>query len=60
MYAIRSYYALTEVTQARASVGQMKLPSSALNDTAAIAAYQKAQGDLSSALSRLLVVAELV
>lgn len=57
-YAAHEKQTLTEVTQARASVGQIKLPSAALNDTAAIAAYQKAQGDLSGALSRLLVVAE--
>ena len=50
---------LTEITAARASVGQIKLdPNSAPNDPAALAAFQKAQGALSSALSRLLVVVE--
>ncbi|MEO6994330.1 MAG: LemA family protein [Lacunisphaera sp.] len=50
---------LTEITQARASVGQVKLnPSQAPADAAKLAEFQKAQDGLSSALSRLLVVAE--
>ena len=50
---------LTEVTQARASVGQVKInPNSAPTDPAQLAAFEQAQGQLSSALSRLLVVAE--
>lgn len=50
---------ITEVTQARASVGQVKLdPSKAPTDPAALAKFQQAQDQLSSALSRLLVVAE--
>lgn len=50
---------LTEITQARASVGQVKLdPSKAPTDPAELAAFQKAQDGLSSALSRLLVVSE--
>ncbi len=50
---------LTEVTNARASVGQMKIdPSKAPTDPAQLAQFQQAQGQLSSALSRLLVVAE--
>lgn len=50
---------LTEVTQARASVGQVKLnPSSAPTDAAKLAEFDRAQGQLSSALSRLLVVSE--
>ena len=45
---------LTEITAARASVGQVKLdPNSAPNDPAQLAAFQKAQQQLSGALSRL-------
>ena len=50
---------LTEVTQARASVGQVKLnPGSAPTDAAKLAEFDRAQGQLSSALSRLVVVSE--
>ena len=50
---------LTEVTQARASVGQVKIDANkAPSDAAQLAAFEQAQGQLSSALSRLLVVSE--
>src|SRR5438105_10840737 len=50
---------LTEVTSARASVGQVKLdPSKAPTDAAELEKFQQAQGQLSTALSRLLVVSE--
>jgi LemA protein len=50
---------LTEITQARASVGQVKIdPSAAPTDPAKLAAFDQAQGQLSSALSRLMVVVE--
>src|SRR5512133_794509 len=50
---------ITEVTAARASVGQVKLPSnSAPTDPKQLEAFEAAQGQLSSALSRLLVVVE--
>src|ERR1035441_8125521 len=50
---------LTEVTAARASVGQLKIdPNSAPSDHAVLEQFQKTQGALSSALSRLLVVVE--
>ena len=50
---------LTEITTARASVGQVKLdPNQAPTDPAKLEAFERAQGQLSSALSRLLVVAE--
>src|SRR4051812_43542963 len=48
---------LTEVTNARASVGRVNLPA-APTDSARLAEYEQAQNQLSSALSRLLVVAE--
>jgi len=50
---------ITAVTEARASVGQVKInPNAAPNDPSQIEAFDKAQGQLSSALSRLLVVSE--
>src|SRR5438045_5976724 len=50
---------LTEVTNARASVGRVQLdPSKAPTDAAQLQQFQAAQGQLSNALSRLLVVAE--
>src|SRR5205823_5769573 len=50
---------LTEVTQARASVGQVKIdPNKAPADPEQLRKFQAAQDQLSSALSRLLVVAE--
>src|SRR5437762_5167114 len=50
---------LTEVTNARASVGQVKLdPTKAPTDAAELEKFQQAQGQLSTALSRLLVVSE--
>jgi LemA protein len=50
---------LTEITEARASVGQVKVdPNSAPTDPNQLEAYNHAQGQLSSALSRLLVVVE--
>ena len=50
---------LTEITAARASVGQVKLdPNTAPSDPAKLAAFEQAQGQMSSALSRLMVVVE--
>jgi len=49
---------LTEITQARASVGKVQLNSSGTPDATQLAEFEQAQGALSSALSRLLVVAE--
>jgi LemA protein len=46
---------LEAVTQARASVGQVRVNP---GDAASMADFERAQGGLSSALSRLLVVAE--
>src|SRR4051795_1290999 len=50
---------LTEVTNARASVGRVQLdPSKAPTDAKQLEEFQAAQGQLSNALSRLLVVSE--
>jgi LemA protein len=49
---------LEAVTNARASVGKLSMPTEAPSDPAKLAEYQAAQGALSSSLSRLLVVAE--
>ncbi len=57
-YAAHERETLEAVTQARAKVGQVNLSAKDLNDPAAMARFQAAQGELSGALSRLLVVAE--
>lgn len=49
---------LTEVTDARSRVGQVKLSAEDLSDPAKFQQFQQAQDQLSSALSRLLVVSE--
>jgi len=49
---------LTEITEARASVGKMALPAELPDDPAKLQAYLAAQQQLSGALSRLMVVAE--
>jgi len=54
-YASHEERVLTEVTNARAKVGQINVKP---DDAQSLAAFQQAQGELSSALSRLLVVTE--
>ena len=50
---------LVEVTNARASVGRVQLdPNKAPTDAAQLEQFQAAQGQLSNALSRLLLVSE--
>src|SRR4030088_1663539 len=49
---------LLGVTNARARVGSIQATRDVLNDPAAFQKFQAAQGELSSALSRLLVVTE--
>jgi LemA protein len=49
---------LQNVTEARASVGSLKVTPEVLRDPQAFARFQQAQDGLSSALSRLLVVTE--
>jgi LemA protein len=57
-YAAHEEKVLTEVTEARARVGSMQVSAEDAADPAKLAAFQKAQGELSGALSRLLVVSE--
>ena len=54
-YAQQERQVLTDVTNARARVGQIQVNA---DDAASLAQFQQAQGELSSALSRLLVVTE--
>ncbi len=49
---------LTEITEARASVGKVQVGPNAPTDQAKLAEFDRAQSQLSSALSRLLVVVE--
>ena len=57
-YAAHEKEVLTQVTEARARVGAIQATPELLNDPEAFARFQAAQGELQSALSRLLVVAE--
>jgi len=57
-YAAHEKETLTAVTEARAKVGKMQIGSDILNNPQALAQFQQAQGGLSSALSRLMVVVE--
>lgn len=57
-YASHEKEVLTQVTEARASVGGINATPELVNDPEAFAKFQAAQGQLTSALSRLLVVAE--
>jgi len=50
---------LTEITEARASVGRVNIDQSkAPTDATQLAEFERSQGQLSSAISRLLVVSE--
>ncbi len=57
-YAAHEKDVLTQVTAARAKVGSIQATPELINDEQAFAKFQAAQGEMSSALSRLLVVAE--
>jgi LemA protein len=57
-YAQHEEEVLEKVTEARASVGKVTLNTDDLSDEAKVKAFQAAQGELSSALSRLMVVSE--
>lgn len=57
-YAKHEAETLKEVTEARAKVGTMQISKDALNSPEALNKFQQAQGELSGALSRLMVVVE--
>src|SRR5229473_4261192 len=57
-YAAQEERVLTEVTNARARVGSIQATPELINDAQAFAKFQAAQGELTGALSRLLVVTE--
>lgn len=57
-YAKHEAETLKAVTEARAKVGSMQLSKEVINDPSALTKFQQNQGELSSALSRLMVVAE--
>ncbi|MDE2117765.1 MAG: LemA family protein [Betaproteobacteria bacterium] len=57
-YAAQEQAVLLGVTEARAKVGSIQATPELINDAQAFAKFQAAQGQLTSALSRLLVVAE--
>ena len=57
-FASQEKAVLLGVTEARAKVGSIQATPELINDPAAFAKFQAAQGEVSSALSRLLVVSE--
>jgi LemA protein len=57
-FAAQEQQVLTQVTEARARVGSIQATPELINDPAAFRKFQEAQAGMTSALSRLLVVAE--
>jgi len=57
-FAQQEQEVLTKVTEARARATGIQITPETLNDPAALQKFQAAQGELSSALSRLMVVVE--
>jgi LemA protein len=57
-FAAQEQTVLLGVTEARAKVGSIQATPELINDPAAFAKFQAAQGELTSALSRLLAVSE--
>ena len=57
-YAAQEEKVRTEVTRARANVAGIKATPELINDPAAFQKFQQAQGELTGALSRLLLVVE--
>ena len=57
-FAAQEQTVLLGVTEARAKVGSIQATPELINDPQAFAKFQAAQGELTSALSRLLVVTE--
>mgnify|MGYP001044719841 FL=1 len=57
-YAQHEEKVFTEVTEARAKVGSLQVNADTINDPQKLQQFQAAQGELGSALSRLMVVSE--
>lgn len=57
-YAKHEKETLTQVTEARAKVGSIQMSKDMINNPQALQQFQQAQGALSSALQRLMVVVE--
>ena len=57
-FAAQEQQVFTQVTEARSRVGSIQATPELVNDAAAFKRFQEAQAGMSSALSRLLVVAE--
>ncbi|HKE47094.1 MAG TPA: LemA family protein [Rhodanobacteraceae bacterium] len=57
-YAQHEEEVFTKVTEARANVGKVTISADQLDDAVALQKFQQAQGELSSALSRLMAVSE--
>lgn len=57
-YAKHEADTLKAVTEARAKVGTMQISKEVINNPQSMAKFQQSQGELSGALSRLMVVAE--
>ena len=57
-YAAHEDKVLDEVTEARAKVAQMQIPKDVLTNPAAFKQFEQNQGQLTQALSRLMVVTE--
>ena len=57
-YMTQERRVLIDVTEARAKVGQIKISVNDLDDPALMQRFNQAQGELSSALSRLMAVSE--
>jgi LemA protein len=57
-YASHEKEVLTQVADARSRVGSMQVTAEVLNDPEAFAKFQAAQGQMTSALSRLMAISE--
>jgi LemA protein len=57
-YASHEKDVLTQVSEARSKIGSMQVTPELVNDPVAFKAFQDAQGQMGSALSRLMMVAE--
>ncbi len=57
-YATHERETFAAVTEARAKVGQLTVTPEVLNDPQAFSRFQQVQGEISSALSRLMAISE--